>query len=100
VDTSTARRRHLSQQKEVLAGEKQKPSDGLEPSTPSLPVGNELAAQIRQRAGSRLGSAAMTADGNHARVDGFVSLGVVGSAIVAVLARTSPTRSLGSSSLW
>jgi len=44
-------------------------------------VGNELAAQIRLRAGRRLGSAAMTADGNHARVDGFVSLGVVGSAI-------------------
>src|SRR5436305_15214778 len=48
-------------------------------------VGNELAAQIRLRAGKRLGSAAMTADGNHARVDGFVSLGVVGSAIVVGL---------------
>ena len=47
--------------------------------------GNELAAQIRLRAGRRLGSAAMTADGNHARVDGFVSLGVVGSAIVVGL---------------
>ena len=45
-------------------------------------VGNELAAQIRLRAGKRLRSAAMTADGNHARIDGFVSLGVVGSAIV------------------
>ena len=48
-------------------------------------VGNELAAQIRLRAGKRLGSAAMTADGNHARIDGFVSLGVVGSAIVVGL---------------
>jgi cation diffusion facilitator family transporter len=48
-------------------------------------VGNEFAAQIRLRAGKRLGSAAMTADGNHARVDGFVSLGVVGSAIVVGL---------------
>ena len=48
-------------------------------------VGNELAAQIRLRAGKRLGSAAMTADGNHARVDGFLSLGVVGSAIVVGL---------------
>ena len=48
-------------------------------------AGNELAAQIRLRAGRRLGSAAMTADGNHARVDGFVSLGVVGSAIVVGL---------------
>jgi integrase len=35
VDTSAARRRHPSQQKKALAGEKQKPSDGLEPSTPS-----------------------------------------------------------------
>ena len=48
-------------------------------------IGNELAAQIRLRAGKRLSSAAMTADGNHARIDGFVSLGVVGSAIVVGL---------------
>src|SRR3954470_7282691 len=48
-------------------------------------VGNEIAAQIRLRAGERLSSPAMTADGNHARVDGFVSLGVVGSAIVVAL---------------
>jgi cation diffusion facilitator family transporter len=44
-------------------------------------VGNEIAAQIRTRAGRRLGSPALVADGNHARVDGFVSLGVVGSAV-------------------
>jgi cation diffusion facilitator family transporter len=43
-------------------------------------LGNELAARIRLRAGHRLASAALTADGNHARVDGFVSLGVVASA--------------------
>ena len=48
-------------------------------------VGNELAAQIRLRAGKRLGSAAMTADGNHARIDGFVSLGVIASAGVVGL---------------
>jgi cation diffusion facilitator family transporter len=48
-------------------------------------VGNEIAAQIRLRAGKRLGSAAMTADGNHARVDGFVSLGVIASAGVVAL---------------
>jgi len=48
-------------------------------------VGNEIAAQVRLRAGKRLASAAMTADGNHARVDGFVSLGVVASAIVVGL---------------
>jgi divalent metal cation (Fe/Co/Zn/Cd) transporter len=48
-------------------------------------VGNEVAAQIRLRAGRRLSSPAMTADGKHARVDGFVSLGVVASAIVVAL---------------
>ena len=45
-------------------------------------LGNEIAAQIRLRAGRRLSSPAMIADGNHARVDGFVSLGVIASAIV------------------
>jgi cation diffusion facilitator family transporter len=48
-------------------------------------VGNELAARVRLSAGRRLGSAAMTADGNHARIDGFVSLAVVASAIVVAL---------------
>lgn len=43
-------------------------------------VGNELAAQIRTRAGHRLQSPALLADGSHARVDGFVSLGVLLSA--------------------
>ena len=48
-------------------------------------VGNEIAAQVRLRAGRRLSSPALIADGNHARVDGFVSLGVVASAIVVAL---------------
>jgi cation diffusion facilitator family transporter len=48
-------------------------------------VGNELAARVRLRAGRRLASAALTADGNHARIDGFVSLGVVATAIVVAL---------------
>jgi len=48
-------------------------------------IGNELAAQVRLRAGRRLSSPALVADGNHARIDGFVSLGVVGSAIVVGL---------------
>jgi Co/Zn/Cd efflux system component len=48
-------------------------------------VGNELAAQVRLSAGRRLASAAMVADGKHARIDGFVSLGVVVSAIVVAL---------------
>jgi cation diffusion facilitator family transporter len=45
-------------------------------------VGNEIAARVRMRAGRRLDSPALVADGNHARVDGFVSLGVVASAVV------------------
>jgi divalent metal cation (Fe/Co/Zn/Cd) transporter len=48
-------------------------------------IGNEIAAQVRLQAGRRLSSPAMIADGNHARVDGFVSLGVVASAIVVSL---------------
>jgi cation diffusion facilitator family transporter len=48
-------------------------------------VGNEIAARIRTRAGRRLQSPALVADGNHARVDGFVSLGVLLSAgLVAI----------------
>jgi cation diffusion facilitator family transporter len=43
-------------------------------------VGNELAAQVRLRAGRRLHSPALVADGNHARIDGVVSLGVIASA--------------------
>ena len=48
-------------------------------------LGNELAAQVRLRGGRRLSSPALIADGNHARVDGFVSLGVVASAIAVSL---------------
>jgi cation diffusion facilitator family transporter len=48
-------------------------------------IGNEVAARVRLGAGRRLSSPAMTADGNHARIDGFVSLGVVASAIVVSL---------------
>jgi cation diffusion facilitator family transporter len=48
-------------------------------------IGNEVAAQVRLRAGQRLSSPALIADGNHARIDGFVSLGVVGSAAFVAL---------------
>jgi cation diffusion facilitator family transporter len=48
-------------------------------------LGNELAAQIRLRAGRRLNSPALIADGNHARTDGLVSLAVVASAVVVAL---------------
>ena len=48
-------------------------------------VGNEIAARIRSGAGKRLNSPALIADGNHARVDGFVSLGVLASAALVAL---------------
>ena len=48
-------------------------------------AGNEIAAQVRLRAGRRLASPALVADGNHARVDGFVSLGVIASALLVGL---------------
>ena len=43
-------------------------------------LGNEAAAWVRLRAGRRLDSPALVADGYHARTDGLVSLGVVLSA--------------------
>jgi cation diffusion facilitator family transporter len=48
-------------------------------------AGNWLAALVRTRAGRRLESAALIADGDHARADAYVSLGVVASAIVVAL---------------
>ncbi|MGE5281063.1 MAG: cation diffusion facilitator family transporter [Chloroflexota bacterium] len=48
-------------------------------------AGNWLAAIIRSRAGRRLDSPALIADGNHARADSYVSLAVVASAIVVAL---------------
>jgi cation diffusion facilitator family transporter len=40
-------------------------------------VGNELVAQFRMKVGKEIGSAALIADGYHARVDGFTSLAVL-----------------------
>ena len=48
-------------------------------------LGNEVAARVRLRAGERLASPALVADGNHARADGYVSLGVVASALAVAL---------------
>ena len=48
-------------------------------------AGNLLAARIRLSAGRRLDSAALIADGNHARADAYVSLAVIASAIVVAL---------------
>ena len=60
-------------------------------------VGNEVAAQVRLRGGRRLDSPALIADGNHARVDGYVSLSVIASAVcVAIgLDRADPLIGLG-----
>ncbi|HVP02683.1 MAG TPA: cation diffusion facilitator family transporter [Solirubrobacteraceae bacterium] len=44
-------------------------------------VGNRIAARVRIRAGRRLDSPALIADGNHARADAWVSLSVVASAL-------------------
>ncbi|MEK6273623.1 MAG: cation transporter, partial [Actinomycetota bacterium] len=43
-------------------------------------VANWIAAQVRLRAGRRLDSPALIADGHHALADAYVSLGVVASA--------------------
>jgi divalent metal cation (Fe/Co/Zn/Cd) transporter len=48
-------------------------------------AGNWLAAIIRTRAGDRLDSAALIADGDHARADAYVSLAVIASAAVVAL---------------
>jgi cation diffusion facilitator family transporter len=45
-------------------------------------AGNQIAAAIRTRAGHRLNSPALVADGAHARADAYVSLAVVASAVV------------------
>jgi divalent metal cation (Fe/Co/Zn/Cd) transporter len=46
---------------------------------------NAVAAMVRTRAGHRLASPALIADGDHARADSYVSLGVIASAIVVGL---------------
>ncbi len=48
-------------------------------------IGNWVAALIRLGAGGRLDSAALIADGNHAKADAYVSLAVVASAITVGL---------------
>jgi cation diffusion facilitator family transporter len=48
-------------------------------------AGNWIAAQVRTRAGRKLTSPALIADGAHARADAYVSLAVVASAIVVAL---------------
>jgi cation diffusion facilitator family transporter len=48
-------------------------------------LGNHLAGRIRTSAGTRLHSPALIADGNHARADAHVSLGVVASAATVAI---------------
>jgi len=48
-------------------------------------VGNHIAARVRTRAGERLDSPALIADGNHARADAYVSLAVIASAVVVAI---------------
>jgi cation diffusion facilitator family transporter len=48
-------------------------------------VGNEAVAAYRIRVGRRIGSAALVADGLHARTDGLASLGVVVATIGGIL---------------
>ena len=44
-------------------------------------IGNEVVAEFRMKVGKEIGSAALIADGYHARVDGFTSLAVLIGAI-------------------
>jgi divalent metal cation (Fe/Co/Zn/Cd) transporter len=48
-------------------------------------LGNFVAARVRRRAGHRLDSPALIADGDHAAADAYVSLAVIGSAIVVAI---------------
>ena len=48
-------------------------------------AGNHIAARVRTRAGERLGSPALIADGHHARADAYVSLAVIASAAVVAV---------------
>jgi cation diffusion facilitator family transporter len=48
-------------------------------------VANFIAAKIRTRAGRRLDSSALIADGDHARADAYVSLAVIASAVAIAI---------------
>ncbi len=60
-------------------------------------LGNEAVAWYRIRVGRRIGSAALVADGLHARTDGLTSLGVLAGAAGAAVGfeRTDPIAGLG-----
>ncbi|MGH2532640.1 MAG: cation diffusion facilitator family transporter [Thermomicrobiales bacterium] len=48
-------------------------------------LGNEIVAVIQMRTGKQIGSAALIADGQHARIDGFTSLAVLAAVIGGVV---------------
>ncbi len=48
-------------------------------------LANLVAARVRTRAGRRLVSPALIADGNHARADAYVSLAVIASAVAVAI---------------
>jgi len=58
-------------------------------------LGNLAAAQVRLRAGRRLSSPALIADGDHASADAWVSLGVVASAGALALGLTAADPLIG-----
>jgi len=64
-------------------------------------LGNEAAARVRLRAGTRLDSPALVADAHHARVDGYVSLGVVvvAAAVAVGIPRADPVVGLAITAL-
>ena len=69
----------------------------LTPARLALAGAIGFARQLARRpdphaAGRRLDSPALVADGNHARADAYVSLGVIASALVVALGSTWPTR--------
>ena len=55
-------------------------------------IGNEAVAIFRIRVGKEIGSAALIADGQHSRVDGFTSLAVLVGALGVWLGYRSSTR--------
>lgn len=57
-------------------------------------TGNELVARYRIRVGRKIGSAALIADGLHARTDGFTSLAVLLGVGGVAIGWAGPTRSL------
>jgi cation diffusion facilitator family transporter len=58
-------------------------------------AGNWIAARIRTGAGKALDSAALIADGNHARADAYVSLAVVASALAVSFGLTTADPLIG-----